>query len=161
MSKCYAGHTHRHKYNKLSGVQSREESPPGDLFVCQQMIWQPCNTKCGNPVDRTVSKLLPFDFPCPKTQIRTPKSCFYHVYYESYGEIRKFGNPVIRNLATLLSGGFEIAPIRFPMPENILVDTKIMFLSQLSDKLWRKTEKMIIFGGFFEIFFSKIFFFKN
>ena len=39
------------------------------------------------------------------------------------------------------------------MPENILVDTKIMFLSQLSDKLWRKTEKMIIFGGFFEIFF--------
>ena len=39
------------------------------------------------------------------------------------------------------------------MPENILVDTKIMFLSQLSDKLWRKTEKMIIFGGFFEFFF--------
>ena len=39
------------------------------------------------------------------------------------------------------------------MPENILVDTKIMFLSQLSDKLWRKTEKMIIFGCFFEIFF--------
>ena len=57
------------------------------------------------------------------------------------------------NLATLLSGGFEIAPIRFPMPENQLVDTKIMFLSQLSDKLWRKTEKMIIFGCFFEIFF--------
>ena len=55
------------QYCKLSGVQSREESPPGDLFVCQQMIWQPCNTKCGNPVDRTVSKLLPFDFPCPKT----------------------------------------------------------------------------------------------
>ena len=86
-------------------------------------------------------------------QIRTPKSCFYHAYYESYGEIRKFGNPVIRYLATLLSGGFEIAPIRFPMLENILVDTKIMFLSQLSDKLWRKTEKMIIFGCFFEIFF--------
>ena len=42
---------------------------------------------------------------------------------------------VIRNLATLLSGGFEIAPIRFPMPENILVDTKIMFLSQLDDQL--------------------------
>jgi hypothetical protein len=39
------------------------------------------------------------------------------------------------------------------MPENILVDTKIMFLSQLNDKLWRKTEKMIIFGGFFEFFF--------
>merc|ERR1712055_51424 len=76
-----------------------------------------------------------------------------HVYYESYGEIRKFGNPVIRNLATLLSGGFEIAPIRFPMTENILVDTKIMFLSQLSDKLWRKTEKMIIFGCFFEKIF--------
>ena len=108
--------------NKLSGVQSREESPPGNLFVCQQMIWQPCNTKCGNPVDRTVSKLLPFDFQCHKTQIRTPKSCFYHVYYESYGEIRKFGNPAIRYLATLQSGGFEIAPIRFPMPENILVN---------------------------------------
>ena len=26
------------KKNKLSGVQSREESPPGDLFVCQQVI---------------------------------------------------------------------------------------------------------------------------
>ena len=67
----------------------------------------------------------------------------------------------MRNLAILLSSGFKIAPIRFPMPENILVDTKIMFLSQLSDKLWRKTEKMIIFGGFFEIFFLEIFFFKN
>ena len=55
------------KVNKLSGVQSREESPLVDLFVCQQMIWQPCDTKCGNPVDRTVLKLLPFDFPCPKT----------------------------------------------------------------------------------------------
>ena len=51
-----------------------------------------------------------------------------HVYYESYGEIRKFGNSVIRNLATLLSDGFEIAPIRFPVSENILVDTKIRFL---------------------------------
>ena len=39
------------------------------------------------------------------------------------------------------------------MPENILVDTKIMFLSQLSDKLWRKTGKMVHFGSFFEIFF--------
>ena len=41
------------------------------------------------------------------------------------------------------------------MPENILVDTKIMFLSQLGDKLWRKTEKLIIFAGFF---FTKKFF---
>ena len=65
----------------------------------------------------------------------TPKSCFYHVYYESYGEIRKFGNPAIRNLAILLSGGFKIALIQFPMPENILVDTKIMFLSQLDLEL--------------------------
>ena len=39
------------------------------------------------------------------------------------------------------------------MPENILVDTKIMFLSRLDDKLWQKTGKMIIFGVFFEIFF--------
>ena len=30
-------------------------------------IWQPCSTKCCNPVDRTDSKLLPFDFPCSKT----------------------------------------------------------------------------------------------
>ena len=52
---------------KLSGVQLREASPLRDLFVCQQMIWQPCNAKCGNPVDRTVSKLLPFDLPCSKT----------------------------------------------------------------------------------------------
>ena len=53
-------------------------------------------------------------------------------------------------MATLL---IKIAPIRFPMPDNILVDTKIMFLNQLSDKLWRKTEKMIIFWCFFENFF--------
>ena len=46
------------------------------------------------------------------------------------------------DLATLLSGGFEIAHIRFSMPENILVDIYIMFLSQY--KLWRKTAKMII-----------------
>ena len=39
------------------------------------------------------------------------------------------------------------------MPENILVDTKIMFLSRLDDKLWQKMGKIIIFGGFFEIFF--------
>ena len=127
--------------DKLSGVQSREESPTGDLFVCQQMILQPCNTKFGNPVNRKVSKLLPFDFPCPKTWIRTRKSCFYHVSYESYGEIRKFGNPAIRNLATLLSSGFEIAPIRFPMSENIFVDIKIMFICQLGDKLCRKHKK--------------------
>ena len=57
------------------------------------------------------------------------KPCFYHVYYESYEEIRKFGNSVIHNLATLVSGGFEIAPIRFPKPEKILEDNKIMFLS--------------------------------
>ena len=36
--------------NKLSGVQSREESPLGDKIE----IWQSCNTKCGNPVDYTV-----------------------------------------------------------------------------------------------------------
>ena len=45
------------------------------------------------------------------------------------------------------------------MPENILVDTKIMLLSQLSDKLWRKTEKIIIFGYLkkkLEIFFFLI-----
>jgi hypothetical protein len=47
------------------------------------------------------------------------------------------------------------------MQENILVDTKIMFLSQLSDKLWRKTEKNGNFWRFFskknflEIFFKK------
>ena len=43
------------------------------------------------------------------------------------------------------------------MPENILVDTKIMFLSQLNDKLWRKTEKMIIFGVFFFFLFGQKF----
>ena len=98
-------------------------------------IWQPCNTKCGNPVHRTVSILLPFDFPCSTTLIRTSKSRFYHVYYESYGEIRKFGNSVIQNLATLFSDGFKIAPIRFLVSENIFVDTKIMFIGQLGDKL--------------------------
>ena len=67
--------------------------------------------------------------------IRTPKLVFYHVYYESYGEIRKFGNSVIRNLATLFSDCFKIASIRFPMSENIFVDTKIMFIGQLGDEL--------------------------
>ena len=52
---------------------------------------------------------------------------------------------------------FEITPIRYPIPDNMLVDTKIMFLSQLGDKLWRKTEKMIIFGSFFQKFLIKIF----
>ena len=42
------------------------------------------------------------------------ESCFYNVYYESYGETRKFGNLVIRYLATLLSDGFEIAQFDFP-----------------------------------------------
>ena len=41
------------------------------------------------------------------------------------------------------------------MSENIFVDTKIMFICQLGDKLCRKTQKMIIFGVFFEIFFLK------
>ena len=36
-----------------------------------------------------------------------------------------------------------------------------MFLSQLSDKLWRKTEKMIIFGGFFEKKIFGNFFFQK
>ena len=78
--------------HKLSGVESRDESLQGDWFVWEQMpendikdtkimflgqlgdnlwskmeIWEPCNTGCGNPVGLTVSKLLPFDFPCPKT----------------------------------------------------------------------------------------------
>ena len=115
--------------------------------------------KSGNPVDRTVSKVLPLDLPCSKTYIRTPKSCCYHVYYESYGEIRKFGNSVIRNLATLLSDGFGIAPIRFPITENILVYSQIMFLSHLDYKTLTKHGKMIILalgggggtgGGIFE-----------
>jgi len=71
------------------------------------------------------------------------------------------GNPAIPNVATLLSGGFEIAPIRFPMSENIFVDTKIMFICQLGDKLCRKTQKMIIFGGFLpKKFFYNFFFWK-
>jgi hypothetical protein len=45
---------------------------------------------------------------------------------------------VIRYLATLLSDGYEIAPIRFPMSENIFEDTKIMFLDQLSGNLSQK-----------------------
>ena len=36
------------------------------------------------------------------------------------------------------------------MPENILVDINIMFLSQLNDKLWRNTEKNIILAFFLE-----------
>ena len=64
--------------------------------------------------------------------------------------VEKFANLelVISNLATLLSDGFEIAPIRFPVSENVLVDTKIRFLSELDDKFCRKTEKMISFGVF-------------
>ena len=38
-----------------------------DNLWSKMKIWQPCNTKCGSPVCMTVSKLLPFDFPCPKT----------------------------------------------------------------------------------------------
>ena len=45
------------------------------------------------------------------------------------------------NVATLSSDGFKIAPIRFSMPENILVDINIMFPSQLVDKLWQKRKK--------------------
>ena len=62
--------------------------------------------------------------------------------------MEKFDNSAIRNLKTLLSDGFEITPIRFPMSENILVDIKIRFLSELDDKFCRKKEKKIIFGVF-------------
>ena len=143
------------KKNKLSGVLSYKEWLPGDLFVCQQMIewlrhgYHPiprapkCNCrhqnhglkrKSGNPVDRTVSKVLPLDLPCSKTYIRTPKSCFHHVYCESYWEIRKFGNSAIGNLTTLLSDRFKIATIRFPMSKNILVDTKIRLMRNFGEK---------------------------
>ena len=44
----------------------------------------------------------------------------------------------------MLSDCFEIAPIRFPVSENILVDTKIRFLSLLDDIFSLKTEKMVI-----------------
>ena len=74
-----------------------------------------------------MTKLLPFYSPCPKTLVRTPKSCFNHVYYESFRKIYKSGNSVIPDLTTLFSDGFN--------------DTKIMSLSQLCDKLKRKTEK--------------------
>ena len=64
--------------------------------------------------------------------------------------MEKYANlATLYNLTTLLSEGFEIVPIRFAMSENILVDIKIRFLSQLDDKFWRKNEKMIIFGVFF------------
>ena len=39
----------------------------GDKLWSKTEIWQPYNTKCGNSVDWTVSKLLPLYFPCPET----------------------------------------------------------------------------------------------
>ena len=38
--------------------------------------------------------------------------------------MEKFANLATGNLATLLSDGFEIAPLRCPVSENILVDTR-------------------------------------
>ena len=69
----------------------------------------------------------------------------------------KAGNPAI--------GGFETAPIRFPIPENIFPDTKIMFLGQLRSKLWQKNGKNDHFWWFFwkkrfqkfPIFFRKLY----
>ena len=84
----------------------------------------------GNPAITNVATLSIRRFQnCSHSISHASKSCFYHVYYETYREIRKFVNSAICNLSTPLSDSFEIAPIRFPMPENILVDSKIMFLS--------------------------------
>ena len=62
-----------------------------------------------------------------------------------------FANSAISNLATLLSDGLEIASVRFPESENILVDTKTRFLSLLDDTFSQKMEKNGHFGLFFEI----------
>ena len=75
---------------------------PNFVEPCYLQIWQLLLYEIWQPCYLTVLKLLPFEFPCPKTYIRTNKSYLYHVNYESYGEICKSGNSVATLLLKLL-----------------------------------------------------------
>ena len=80
-------------------------------------IWQHCCAKCGNPVGQTVSKMLPIDFSSQKT-VPYKFLAFYRVLYVNNSEIRISGNPVMRNLATLLIGEFQKWPHSIPWPDK-------------------------------------------
>ena len=68
-------------------------------------IWQPCNIKYDNPVNRTAPNVLPSDFPCPKTQTRTQN----HVYTMFITNVME----KYANLAALLYKKYVFMSIRW------------------------------------------------